>query len=114
MNPFDYTLCNQCVTLYRFRDGTVSRQLLTNCYFAPEAGQKAGLLGKSRLKKFLLIIPGQAELAPGDRIYDGIGPEEIPWASFLPDTEEAVYEIGRVKPCYWDGELCHVQAKEAL
>lgn len=113
MSPFDYTLCDQTVTLYRLRDGMVNRHLLNNCYFVPEAGQKGNLHGKSRLKKFLLIIPGETDMVPGDRIYDGIGPADILWERFLPDTEENVYEIGAVKVCCWNGDLCHIQAKEA-
>lgn len=114
MTPLDYSLCCQAVTVYGVREGNVKRQVLENCYFAPETGQKISLPGKSRLKKFLLIIPGEADLQPGDRVYDGTGPETVQWSGFLPDTEALVYEIGAVKSCFWGGELCHIRAKEAL
>ena len=70
------------------------------------------MTGKSRLKKFLLIIPGNADVRPGDRIYDGVGPEEIQWQTFLPDLDSRVYEIGSVKPYLWEGEVCHVRAQQ--
>ena len=117
MNPFDYTLCRQSVTLYRLHDGIVNRQLLHNCYFAPETGQKAVLTGKSRLKKFLLIIPGNREIRTGDRIYAGTGPKEVEWQSFVPALEPALFEASFAKPCFWEGRICHWEAgnrKETL
>ena len=117
MTPLDYSLCCQTVTAYGVREENVKRQVLENCYFAPETGQEAALTGKSRLKKFLLIIPGDFPLQTGDRIFAGIGPEVTDWETFLPAAVEELYEISFVKPCYWDGELVHWEAgnrKETL
>ena len=110
MNPLDYSLCGQTVTLYGLRQGTPMRKVVEFCHFAPQQEQKSTLTGKSRLKKFLLIIPGNWDVQPGDRVYDGVGPETIAWDSFLPDLVEKVYEIGYATPCCWDGEVCHIQA----
>ena len=112
MNPFDYSLCRQTVTLYGMREGQLHRQVVRSCYFAPAHIQRTELTGKSRLKKFLLIIPGNGDVQPGDRIYDGIGPETVDWGSFLPDLSPQVYEIGSVKPCLCDGEVCHIRAEQ--
>ena len=110
MNPFDYGLCDQTVTLYGIREGALIRQVVQGCHFAPETVQQTEFHGKSRLKKFLLIIPGDGDVRPGDRVYDGIGPESTQWDSFLPDLLAPVYEIGYVQPCCWEGEVCHLQA----
>lgn len=110
MIPFDYGLCDRTVTLYGLRNGEVIRKVAGNCHFSPEHCQQVELTGKSRLKKFLLIIPENLDVMPGDRVYDGVGPKTVNWTSFLPDIEPRVYEIGYVKPCFWNGELCHVQA----
>lgn len=112
MNPFDYSLCRQTLTLYGMRNGQQIRKEIRSCYFAPVNLLRTDLTGKSRLKKFLLIIPGQLDVQPGDRIYDGIGPETVEWNSFLPDLSPRVYEIGNVKPCLWEGEICHIQAEQ--
>ena len=114
MTPLDYSLCNQTVTLYGMREGKLQRKVLDNCCFAPETGEKAELSGKSRLKTFLLIIPGDADLQPGDRVYEGIGPEEVNWQTFVPACSENLYEIGRVKKQLWEGEVTHVEGREAL
>ena len=114
MTPLDYSLCCQTVTAYGVREGNVKRQVLENCYFAPEAGQEAALAGKSRLKKFLLIIPGDSDLQPGDRIYDGIGPEEVEWQMFVPAFTDDLYEVGRVKKQLWENEVTHVEGRDAL
>ena len=73
--------------------------------------------GKSRLKTFLLIIPGDVPLQPGDRIFDGIGPVEVDWAGFVPALVPEVYELSFAKPCYWEGKIAHWEAghrKEAV
>ena len=117
MTPLDYSLCCQTVTAYGVREENVKRQVLENCYFAPETGQEAALTGKSRLKKFLLIIPGDFPLSPGDRVYAGIGPEQVDLKTFVPAAVPALFEAGFVKPCFWEGSICHWEAgnrKETL
>lgn len=114
MTPLDYSLCNQTVTLYGMREGNLQRKVLDNCFFAPETGEKAELSGKSRLNTFLLIIPGDFDLQPGDRVYEGIGLEEVNWQTFVPAFTENLYEIGRVKKQLWEGEVTHVEGREAL
>lgn len=114
MTPLNYSLCNQTVTLYGIREGNMLRQILENCHFAVEAGQKAENYGKSRLSKFLLIIPGDVDLQPGDRVYDGIGPEDVNWQTFVPAFTDGLYEIGRVKKQLWEGEVTHVEGRQTL
>lgn len=114
MNPFDYSLCHQTVTLYR---KTGERWVIPNAYLSAKIAAPAEAYGKSMEKKFLLIIPGDSPLFPGDRIYAGIGPEEVEWKSFVPAAVPALFEAGFVKPCFWEGSITHWEAgnrKETL
>ena len=77
MTPLHYGLCNQTVTLYGVRGGEILRRVAEGCYLAAESGITENTFGKSRLKKFLLIIPGDQDLQPGDRVFRGIGPEKV-------------------------------------
>ena len=110
MNPFDYSLCRQTVTVYRQTDGEVRRQVVENCCLHHSCGAATEKYGKSRWKKFLLIIPGDVPLEPGDRIFQGIGPQEVQWQSFVPGLVPGVYEVGYAKPCCWDGAVVHWEA----
>ena len=116
MNPFDYSLCRDTVTLYRRSGNTVTRQVVEHCHLHTRQVLHTDAAGKSMEKTFLLIIPGQADLAPEDRVYRGIGPETVQWESFTPVRIPALYEISYVMPCYWNGAICHMQAghKEGL
>ena len=114
MNPLDYSLCEQTVTLYR---QTGERWVIPNTYLSAQIETPTEPYGKSMAKKFLLIIPGNFLLYPGDRIYAGIGPEEVQWQSFVPAAEPALFEAGYVKPCLWEGQITHWEAgnrKETL
>lgn len=114
MNPFDYSLCDQTVTLYR---ETGERWVIPNAYLSAKITTPTEPYGKSMEKKFLLIIPGDFPLQPGDRIYAGFGPEETDWKSFVPAAVPALFEAGFVKPCFWEGVITHWEAgnrKETL
>lgn len=114
MTPLEYSLCDQTVTLYGIREGVRLRRVAENCHLAVRQGLSEDIHGKSRRNQFLLIIPGDADLQPGDRVYQGIGPETVDWQSFVPAFTPQLYEIGRVQRQYWDGQVCHVEGREAL
>ena len=114
MNPFDYSLCDQTVTLYL---ETGERWVIPNAYLSAKITTPTEPYGKSMEKKFLLIIPGDHPLSPGDRVYAGIGPEETDWKTFVPALVPALFEVSFAKPCYWEGSLTHWEAgnrKETL
>ena len=113
MTPLDYSLCQQTVTVYGIRSGTLLRRVVENCHLAAESGIRETIHGKSRLNKFLLIIPGDYDLQPGDRVFDGIGPEEVNWQTFVPAFTQGLYEVGRVKKQLWDAEVTHVEGRAA-
>lgn len=114
MNPLDYSLCSQTVTVYR---KTGSRQVVDHCHLSGRLSTPTERYGKSKEKTFLLIIPGDFPLQPGDRIYAGIGPEEVDWQTFLPALIPELFEVSFAKPCFWEGEIVHWEAgnkKEAV
>lgn len=118
MNPLDYSLCDQTVTLYRKSGEIVTRKVIANAYLSAKISMPNEPYGKSKEKTFLLIIPGETfPVQPGDRIYDGIGPETIAWQAFVPAAVSELYEISYIKPCRWNGEITHWEAgnrKETL
>ncbi len=107
--PLDYSLCDQVVTCYRFADGKVARSVLEGVWYSYRTGSYTDENGVRHQTQFSLIVPKRADFRPGDRIYAGIGPEITPsqWGSFLPRTVEGLSQVRYVKPCYWQGQLCH-------
>lgn len=72
------------VTVYRLAEEGILRQVLCDCFYRYEDGlDKEGFT-----RKFLLISTGAFPLCPGDRIYDGEGPQIMAdqWDTFLPET----------------------------
>ena len=110
--PLDYSLCNQVVTIYRPESTSISRHVIENAWYSWQLKQVTDELGTRHETLFSLIIPGEFTLLPGDRVYHGIGPEITgkQWASFLPVFIPGLSEIQYVKPCYWQGKLCHTEA----
>ena len=105
-------LCHQTVTVYHREGEKISRRVITGCYYDWKKIQKAEGEGIHRDTAFLLILPSGEQLEPGDRIYDGIGPEidMDGWAAFIPPAIPGLSEVAYVLPCYFEGKLCHVEA----
>lgn len=117
MNPFDYSLCDQTVTVYRKVGNEITRQIAENAYLSGKVSTPTEPYGKSLEKKFQLIIPGDFPLQPGDRVYRGRGPVDVNWQTFVPALCPRLYGVSFAKPCYWEGEITHWEAgnrKETL
>ena len=113
----DYSLCDETVTLYRKTEEGIHRRVLDGVRFIRQIAAPTESYGKSKEKKFLLIIPGDFPLQPGDRIYAGIGPKEADWNTFLPVSVPELFEVSFAKPCFWEGKIVHWEAghkKEAV
>ena len=110
MNPFDYSLCDQTVTVYRKVGEEVTRQVAENAYLSTKVSTPAENYGKSLEKTFRLIIPGNVALFPGDMVFMGTGPETVDWKTFLPVLVPELFEVSFAKPCYWEGEPVHWEA----
>ena len=106
MNPFDYSLCDQIVTVYR----KGIRQVVSGVCLQTKVSTTQKSYGKSLEKTFRLIIPGDFPLQPGDRIYAGVGPENVDWKTFVPALVPQLYECAFAKPCCWDGRVTHWEA----
>ncbi len=111
--PLDYSLCDRTVTVYRKQGDSVLRTVLEGCYYSWQTVRKVDALGACQEVKFLLIVPGnEQKVFPGDRVYDGIGPElEVrDWPRFLPGAVPGVGEVSYARPYHWQGRLCHTEA----
>lgn len=109
----DYSLCDQTVTLYHKQGNTVTRQVIEGCYYSWQEKQTEDEYGIRRETLCQLILPGDIHrVSIGDRVYGGIGPEIGigDWHTFLPVTVTGLSEINYVSPCYWAGEICHIEA----
>lgn len=106
-NPFPYPLCDRTVTVYR---ETGERTVCEGCYFVYEDVENESAQGLQVDRKFLLVMPGAQRVFAGDRIFDGIGPEEIVWAEFVPAAVPGLCQAAYAKAWYWDGHVCHTEA----
>lgn len=89
-----YGLCKDTVTV--FRDG--EKILLSNCYFQETQVQNKSNTGTWGQRDFLLIVPGDRPIYPGDRVCRG-------------SEEEAMGIIRKVIPYFSDGKLCHREGR---
>ena len=111
MCPVDYSLCNRTVTVYRNTNGSLQRLVVEGCHYVWEDVTVTDVAGTRFERRFLLIMPGSCQrVFPGDRIYDGIGPEEVNWREFIPVKVAGLSETAYVRPRWWGGEICHVEA----
>ena len=110
MNPMDYSLCCQTVTLYRNTEKGICRRVVENAYLSRKDSRELTDYGQAKTRPFTLILPGNADICCGDRVWEGIGPREVAWEKFLPAAHEELMEVGYVQKHRWDGQVCHVQA----
>lgn len=112
-SPVEYGLFEQTVTIYQLREEQVIRTVAEGAYLQMKTEQTCDAQGHRQEVKFLLILPGEGvSLSPGDRVYDGIGPEISPrqWSRFVPVQVPKLGQIQYVKPFYFQGVLCHTEA----
>ena len=101
-----YPLCDRTVTLYRNGEAGVERYVLSDCYY-----RYTDVLEDGRFQRnFLLVRPGAFPICPGDRVLEGIGPEEVDWESFLPVCVPGLSQVQYATPNYWLGQLIHWEA----
>jgi len=110
--PLDYSLCDQTVTIYHLENGTIKRQVVDKAWYSWYIEQVTDTMGTRQETKFSLILPGWYSIFPGDRVYEGDGPVITAgqWSEFLPVTFPGLSQVQYVKPCYWQGRICHIEA----
>lgn len=86
MNP----LCKHTVTVYAKRGNGIFRTVAEDAFYRwydTENGRACRL-----------ILPGQDwDLAPGDKVVSGVGPEGLDWYAFLPETVPTLTILTRVE-----------------
>ena len=102
--PLDYSLCQDTVTVYR-REG-LTRRVLEKVHLEETQRQTQDVGRETRETGFLLIVPGGADILPGDRIYGGYKPHIQSWA----DTA-GFATVESVKHCRFRGKVCHTEAR---
>ena len=107
--PLDYSLCNMTVTVYH-REG-LTRQVIDGVHyeFTDRREVTGGIARVSR--SFHLVVPGQCNIRPGDKVLLGIGPEEIHWEDMMVETVPTLGLVTSVQPRYYQGKLCHTEAR---
>lgn len=112
-NPLNYDLCNQTVTVYSNHGGTFSTTVYRRAFLDFKKTRNVEKTGSTDTTGFLLVIPGEVTLYPGDKVLHGEGApvttrEE--WAKLIPATTPGLCVVKYVDPKYWQGVQCHVEA----
>jgi hypothetical protein len=98
-------LLDRTLTVYRRRKGQTLRQEVRGFY------RYRDIWTEDRFQReFLLVLAEDLPLAPGDRIFDGIGPETVDWETFLPVTVPGLAQVGAVAPYRFRGKFHHIEA----
>ena len=102
---FPKELCDRVVTIYRPRQGAIIRQVVDAFYHYRDVWQEDRFT-----REFLLVIPEDIPLAPGDRIWCGVGPETVDWEFFLPVSHPGLSQVRTATPYYFRGKFHHWEA----
>jgi len=95
------------VTVYR----PGFRQVVRFCHYRWETKEEESAEGLRRKASGYLFVMGDDYYPQvGDRIYPGVGPEDVDWETFLPGQVEGLSQISWVRPYYLFGQLHHVEA----
>lgn len=106
--PLDYSLCAMTVTVYS-ENG--ERRVLNDVHYEFTRERQTAAGKAAAVSDFLLVIPGEDPISPGDKVVLGIGAEDIPWEALHPAAVENLGIVRTVKPRYFRGTLCHTEAR---
>lgn len=112
MNPLHYDLCDRTVTVYH-KEGDTIRRIVTQGFYHFEDCVTENDGVAQFFRKFLLILPGSCQqIFPGDRVFDGEGPEITPegWDGFVPSLVPGLSQAAYATPWYWEGAIVHTEA----
>ena len=101
--PFDYGLCADTVTVYH-REG-LTRQVLEGVHFEATVTENTDGAVTDRAHDFLLVIPYETRLRPGDKVVLGVGGEISHW------TEVEGFSVRSVREGRLQGRFCHTEAR---
>ena len=97
------------VTVYHAAEDGVIRRVLEDCVYQHRVVRQELPAGIWEERKCKLLIPGLDPIVPGDRVYDGIGPEMVDWETFLPANVPGLSQVQYVTR-YDATPLCHTEA----
>lgn len=100
-------LCCQTVTVYSCTPEEVRRRVVKGCFYQWQQVRREDGLYET---VFLLILPAGEQIAIGDRVYDGIGPESVVWEAFLPVNTPGLGQVAYVQHYYLGSRLHHTEA----
>ena len=103
--PFPMELCDRVVTVYCPRKGKLQRLVTRGFYHYKDVQREDRFC-----REFLLVLPEELSLLPGDRVFDGVGPEAVDWVTFLPVTVPGLSQVGAVAPYRFRGQFHHIEA----
>lgn len=106
--PLDYSLCAMTVTVYS-PGGT--RRVLTGVHYEFTHRLDTAMGMDTHSRAFLLVIPGEDPIAPGDKAVLGEGPEDLSWEELNTAQVSTLGVVQTVKPRYFRGRLCHTEAR---
>lgn len=107
--PLDYSLCTMTVTVYR-REG-LTREVLEGVHYEYTDRLQTVDGRRTCSRGFLLVVPGSCRLAPGDKVLLGIGPDLSRWEDLNVADTPTLGVIETVKPRFFRGQPCHVEAR---
>lgn len=102
-------LHDRTVTVYHPGEDGTQRRVLEGCFYQYQSVRQESAEGGCEERAFLLLIPGLDPIAPGDRVFDGVGPEDVDWAAFLPVNVPGLSQAAYVTR-YDVGPLRHTEA----
>ena len=105
--PFPKELCDRVVTLYRPRKGQVLRQVTKAFYHYKDVWTQERFN-----REFLLVLPEDISLQPGDRIFDGVGPETVTWELFLPVEQPGLSQVRKAQCFRFRDQFHHWEATD--
>ena len=73
--------------------------MIENCYLSCQEQLRRDVSGCLRERKFLLIVPENRSIIPGDRVFAGVGARITAeqWSGFIPVKVDGLMEVGYVK-----------------
>ena len=107
--PFDYSPCCQTVTIYRQTPEGVIRKVCNRAYYVYTDKMSMTPWETIPNRKFHLILAGAEDVCCEDRIYPGVGPEQVDWDNFVPATVPGLSIAANVCRHQWFGKICHVE-----
>ena len=98
----DPAFCDREVSVYH-REG-LTRRFLEGVHFMQTQVQTTNLGRTEAGGEFLLVIPGDDPIVPGDLVVEGVGPETL-----TRDTPTAT--VRSVRKCWLLGQVSHTEAR---